>query len=428
MQDVDLLIALSQLGKLKDWQALRDHARDRAVDHVHRSVNDDGTHIEHSPDYHVLYARLVFEAIEAARATGSVPAELGAAYENLLAGLVHFTQPNGTFPQFGDTENESVLRSYNELIRNARKHGVDAATLDGLEWVATLGESGSVPAQSDRVFADGGYAVFRDRWLPAPHSAVVAHMTCNHFSRAHYHRDEGSFEIYGYGAELVVDAGKYSYDYGNPYVLHQRSVYAHNVVVIDDADYVGSQRPRLSASSISEQLSWAQCSTDGYRDRGITTQVRTFAHAKPNAFVFVDHIGSKKSHDYAQQVHLHPDMSDVRIEGRSVIARRRDGGPSLVVTALESPTATEIPRGLNHVRRLQGWYFPQWLKAEPTTVITFQYARAPKAVTLPVLIRVIPPGVEPTVPSGASYELAGRNVQIRWREDGADRKVELPQP
>lgn len=124
---------------------------------------------------------------------------------------------------------------------------------------------------------------------------------------AHYHRDEATFELYGYGTELVVDTGKHNHDYEDPRTIYQYSVEGHNIVVVDESTYERQPgRPRIHGHGDG----WVQAIPDNYTARGVD-QVRSFAYARPETFVVIDHMTASERHRYDQHVHIAPVLNDV---------------------------------------------------------------------------------------------------------------------
>jgi hypothetical protein len=385
MQDISILQNVGRYPHLADADALRANAERRTLEHAARSISADGVHVEHSPDYQALYLGLILNAIDAIQAAGDEPpAALITWRDGLVASTVHLLQPDLTFPQFGDTENSSWRAQLARMVKQVRKEGGgDPAAVDQLDWVLTAGVSGRAPVVLDRVYPEGGYAAFRDRWDAAdPTSAITGHFTCHHFSKTHYHKDETSFELYGHGTELIVDSGKYDYDQRGEYNRYQKDVFAHNVLVVDDATY-SPGKASIVASGGDADVAWVQGTHDGYRARGIRSQVRTFAHRKPSTFVVIDTVEASGAHRYAQHFHLAPALSSVEVVDDHTVIASAPGGPTLVISPVETPTRVEL---------LEAWYFAEWGQVVDTTDVVFRYDRSDAELSLPVVITIAAPG------------------------------------
>ncbi len=384
--------------RLPDGDALWDEARARLLAHTERSVSSDGVHLEHSPDYQLFYLERVLGVIESINASGErPPRELEQRRDGLFTSMVHLLQPNLTFPQFGDTENGDRSVRIGLAIDHGRWQSVDESVLAPLEWVISRGARGTPPAELDHVYDVGGYAAFRDRWGA---DATTGHLKCGHHSKAHYHRDETTIEIYAHGMELIVDAGKYSYDYASPQWKYQVDVFAHNVLVVDDASY-DPPDAHITAHGGDAAVAWVQATHDGYAKRGIRELVRTFAYVKPDRFVVIDRVDAKGAHGYAQHFHLSPALSDVRLLDERTVVATGPGAPVVVLAAAEPARASLEPAS----------YFPGWGEDVAETDVVFRQDRDGGSLELPVVITVAPPGATPTTPGvGASTELVHKLV------------------
>ncbi len=387
MENVAVLSNVRGVPNLVDGDAIWDAILARTVEHVHAQVGDDGVHLEHSPAYHSQYLSLLITVIGAIEDTGATPpAALLDARDGMLASAAYLIQPNGTFPQFGDTENGDVITFLAKQLALARaqtQRPGSARAFDTLEWVLSAGTRGTMPTELDAVFPDGGYATFRERWDTFDGRAVTAAVTCAPLLRSsHYHPDEGSFEIYGYGTELVVDSGKYTYDRKDPFTAYQYSNRAHNVLVVDDAGYDNSTKARFSDSG----KDWVECRPAVYP--GID-HTRRFEYRRPSTFVVTDTIESSSPHAYAQHLHLAPGLDHVEVtDDHTVVATPSAGGPSLTITASPAPASIDTVRG-RKVGLVQGWYFTDWGHALEATDVIFDYAGTDLTATL--TIEITPP-------------------------------------
>jgi hypothetical protein len=272
METSAVLRASPRVPKLRDGAEVRALARERSIENITRSVTSDGVLVENSPDYQVLYLRLLLDVLQAFAASAAsespAPPVLHEVRKRMQDVVPYLLQPNLTMPQFGDTENGEATSLLSHLLDRSRTRFGNDATLDHLEWVITRGAAGTVPPHVDRVFTVGGYAAFRDRWDASdPAAAITGHFKCTRLSRTHAHDDDTSFEIFGYGTELVVDTGKYSYATKDPFVIHQRDALAHNLLIIDGAPFDNIGTAQITASGIEPGLAWVQGTHTRYASR-----------------------------------------------------------------------------------------------------------------------------------------------------------------
>jgi hypothetical protein len=276
--------------------------------------------------------------------------------------------------------------------------------------VISRGAAGSPPRGLDQVYELAGYAAFRSGW---DRDAITGHFSCNHLGAAHYHRDETTFELYGHGAELVVDAGKFDYDHDGANWKYQTDVYAHNVLIVDGASYYPPEGPHIVAHGGDDTTVWVQGTHAGYRDRGVSSQVRTFAYARPDSFAIIDSVRAGGHHDYAQHFHLAPGLTAEVVDDHTVIAT---GAATMVIAAVgTAPTRIELAPSK---------YFPSWGVETAITDIVFHHEGGD--ATLPVIITIAPPGAPPRLPEAPTFTDSATEMVLRWTAGGTERQVNVP--
>jgi hypothetical protein len=117
-----------------------------------------------------------------------------------------------------------------------------------LPWL--VGESGLatfdalprvVPAETTRLFPDGGYAVARDRWTPDADFLVFDCGPHGALSCGHAHADALSVVVTLGGHPVLVDPGTCSY--AEPERAEFRTTAAHNTLLVDGASSSEPDRP-----------------------------------------------------------------------------------------------------------------------------------------------------------------------------------------
>jgi hypothetical protein len=343
--------------------------------------------------------------------------------------LVYLLQPNLTFPQFGDTENTELQQALLNDVANFRQSGATDAGLRYLEWVASRGQVGEIPPRLDRVWSKSGYAAFRSSWTEHD-NAITGHFTCGQLSVSHYHWDETSISLYGYGQEVIVDPGLFSYR-KDRLSRYARAGHAHNTLILDDTEHRGYGEASITDSGgVDTDLPWVRGRHSHYADRGALLIARTFAHAKPDVFLVVDHLRSRKSHRLAQRFHLHPSLSVVTLPTPNTVVATGagPGTPAVVISALPGMDA-EFHRGDRKPkdRETAGWYFPAFNVAQETTVVVFRRRFSAGAVDLPILIHVVAPG-QPTDSALEYFENTAGKLHLGWRTARGADEAALPAP
>lgn len=422
MQDRTLLVGALRLPALLDSGPLSELAEQRLLEHqVRRSVTTDFIHTENSPSYQWMYVRMLTAILaDAYTAHGrAAPAELSGVRDGLLDTLVYLLQPNLSPPQFGDSLNGSVSRELRLLLRQASSSvPIEPAVCEHVTYVLSNGASGVMPPSVDRVFLEGGFAAFRESWGgDSPSMRITAHFKCSRLSNIHYHQDETSFEIYGYGEELVVDSGRYNNDRTHPLSKYGVSAHAHNVLIVDGCAFErAGERSRIVRSGGDETHVWVQGSHDYYRERGVTQLVRTFAYLKPNVFFVLDAVRATGSNRFEQHFHLHPSFTAVEHLASGGVAARRADGVGLMVVPCDTAVQTRTVCG--DAGPEQSWYFPRENEAQPTTDVVLRHDMSAGTHYFAALLVVSGPGdaLDPVRSMALTVGETSIDVQFRHRE------------
>ena len=176
--------------------AWRQRATTRFPTNISSSVSTiDGLHLEHSPAYHVLITYLLGHLISE---LGMSDDRLNEMHRTLTATTSWLVMPDGSLPQLGDT---SLVAAPQLAVENEAAH------------------------RGFAVFYDAGAAIYRD--------VESYFMTVAWYHRLlHKHADDLSFVWAEGGRRLVVDSGKYGYDYGESGYAYGVSSPAHNTLTL----------------------------------------------------------------------------------------------------------------------------------------------------------------------------------------------------
>lgn len=199
----------------------------------------DGTHLEHSPEYHhmVLYS---FE--QAVRDNLVENAEVESRLKHAAHLLGWMIQPDGALVQFGDTAEMN-------MVENAAD-SIDSQT----QYVLSDGVSGEKPTKQLAIYSEGGYAFVRSPQPDRPgdlHKSGYLAFSAAFHSRTHKHADDLNVVWYDRRQQILTDSGRYGYgellpmdspmrDEGFYYAAPERqyveSTRAHNTLMIDGQD------------------------------------------------------------------------------------------------------------------------------------------------------------------------------------------------
>jgi hypothetical protein len=129
-------------------------------------------------------------------------------------------------------------------------------------------------------------------------------------NRTHRHADFFNVLLYEYGKNILVDAGKYSYDKNNPFRKYCTGSRAHNIVLIDDEDYKLDRKYFFTSSLIlqEEKKNYYHLVTSHDYKYFKTSHERHLFY-KPQEYLFVvDLLRSEKERNLKQLFHLHQDL------------------------------------------------------------------------------------------------------------------------
>ena len=375
MQDRTLLIQASRLPALVDSQALVALAEERLLsEQVAKSVTSDFIHIENSPTYQLLLVNVLTLILNEAyfECDRTPPPRLEAIRDGLLDAFAHLVQPNLCPVPFGDSLRGDTGYEVRKALRAARVAiPIDPEVVARIEYVLYHGTHGTEPPL-DRVFERGGYASFRERWGgDDTESIVAAYFKGARGSTIHYHEDETSFHIYGFGDELVVDPGRYANDRKHPMARIAAQASSHNLLIVNRKNFDHYTRPSgIVAHGIDDGLAWVQATHTYYASEGLTRYMRSFVFFKPRTFVVVDSFRSLAPNLYEQHFHLHPSLSKRDDLEAGIIAKREDGA-GLVLQPFLEDAEMRVVEGKEDPS-VESWYFPRPTVAEPMPDVIFR--------------------------------------------------------
>lgn len=202
-------------------------ALSRTGDYLDYVYTSDGVHKEHSPYYarDVLANTLFLE-----RLVHDISPEFSNHISNISKGgqeyLLQLIRPDGSWPSLGDSaQNPNAVSSIKNIMYDNTE----------LQYIQSNGKSGTCPS-SDKVFEDGGYAIFRSSWSDSANEGTWMLFNAATHSSTHKHGDDLEVILYHKG-DLFVEAGKRNYNYSDEMTAWSYSGYGHNVLLIDGESY-----------------------------------------------------------------------------------------------------------------------------------------------------------------------------------------------
>ncbi|MED1602987.1 alginate lyase family protein [Alkalihalophilus marmarensis] len=295
MQDRSLIEAswlFESFSTSDHWFELSLSRLNKQLEH---SISKSGVHLEHSPGYHI-YTLNLFQDIEAAlnKRNQSVGHNLEANLNKMEEYLAYVFKPDGTLPLVGDTEYYPVER-------------ISHLNHPYLEYILSKGKSGEMPSEPSKVYKDAGVAILRDEWKSGDKFDQSSYLMlqAGYHSNVHKHADDLSFVLYSMGEDIFVGPGKYMYA-NNPMRNYMLSGLSHNTVTIDGKGYdlnLNKTGAFIKEYELTEEYDRVVAEHTLYDGVNFTREI---IFIKPNIFVIIDSLASKKVHNFEQRFNLNP--------------------------------------------------------------------------------------------------------------------------
>lgn len=338
---------------------------------LRRLQTTEGVWQEHSPEYQILVTKVLDTFV---RATDPEDRLLATLLARMRRAAAAFVMPDGTFPQFGDTEREPVK---DDLREASMDNGVEAliryvgsgrASLDGLldQLPATAGGLAGV-SQGLIPFPRAGYAIVKN---PATSSFLAVASSFHNLS--HKHADELSFELFESGYRVVSDSGLYNKDQ-NRFYAFQRSAQAHSTLTVDGKDFPLLRRKAYGSGILatgSGPTGWygIRATNPLVKGQGVSHE-RLFLYKPGQALVVVDQVGANRPHVYERRFQLGPEISISKSGGGLAIGSGPFQGQLYDDDGTRHADRTTV-RG--DKKTLEGFTFPGFRKKDRRWTVNFR--------------------------------------------------------
>ena len=300
-----LALTLPELNNAAAWFK---HAEDHILADMRTGVYLDGVEDEETSSYHEVALNSFDELFQMVLESGRAPnPEMAAIIEKMYNYLAYSMDAVGIAPLNGDADTEN----------NTDYVAYGAQTFNRTDWmyITTGGANGTRPAgPPSAMFSWAGQMISRSGW---DRGAQWSWFDVGPFgSSSHGHRDKTHLSIRIGAVQLLVDAGRFSYD-GN--LAHFRTDYAvqstgHNVLLIDGKGQVNTPAKATAPLPANE---WS-ISTDTDRARGSITfeglagranHTRSIVYQRGRFWVVVDRVDSDRARSVEALWHAHPNST-----------------------------------------------------------------------------------------------------------------------
>lgn len=196
--------------EFKDAEKWRDEAFRRLNNEINIQVYPDGHQRELAMGYHLGCIGWFFRTYELAKMNGienAFPDSYLGRIEKMCEVPMKLCLPNGTNVQFGDAwegtpgQHKNRFREWAEFFKR-----------DDFLYLATDGKKGKMPDSTAYALPISGLYSMRSGW---DEDAVCMVLKCGPDGGGHSQLDNGTFDLYAGGRNLMPDAGSYIYS-GNP--------------------------------------------------------------------------------------------------------------------------------------------------------------------------------------------------------------------
>lgn len=418
---------------LHDWPemaACYDQGKERLSRMINQQFAHDGSHLEHSPDYHRMVLRTLRGLIKSGLVDEPADIQKSLRAEDALAWLV---RPDGYGVNFGDSDDRKMVVS-----AKAAMQMWDSPLLQSV-----TGAHGLPRPEGMKVFDDGGYAIVRTPCLDAPsdprQDSYLAQMAGFH-SRTHKHADNLSFILHDFGVPILIDSGRYGYIgktqmgsalwedgfwYDDPMRVYMESTRAHNTLSFDDLNH-----PRRKAEFYGNAVQNVATTAGIYAVETQCKLYRTTKHTrvliyKPRHFLIVfDHFsnGLKEPHEVKQWFHLAPGLTPLCEENTYTVQEFAQYKNLHIAPLLGGVVASEVMTGQRHPI-LQGWFSPDTQRVVP--VSSFHYAQAHLAPTGVFATLFNFNGVAKPNMVFSKSNVTGRRAQFKWIDERGQHRIFL---
>lgn len=356
-----------ELESASQWRSI---GRERVQDELEYAFSTEGLHVENSPGYHHGMLKTVLRVNSLFRHyTGAdIYSRLNDLLSDGMRYLAYATRPDGRFPIIGDTLRRKVSNPFGTLSELSAYHE--------LEYSLSGGRRGHKPSRADAVYPKSGYAILRDAWHDPGDfdQTVYLFFKCGYLGRYHRQDDDGTFVLYAYGEDWIIDSGLYDHNQADLHRRYMRSERAHNVVTIKGVRPTRDPKQLLGHSHITA----SELLPDRVSVTGVSGMypgflvTRSIVYDKPDRFTITDQVTPEKQRPATYRVLFHvPADKSIQIVGPDVVITGRDGRQLRLTPRDTSFDRTYVVSGQTRPE-IQGWVSYDYRKLEKSQCIIFE--------------------------------------------------------
>lgn len=351
--DVSLMVLgrmFPELSDAADWVEVGER---RMGEYTAENFSSIGFHLEQSPAYHSFVLTRLAGVVEFYLANGLEPPEmLTDTVQRAAAAWHHLIRSDDSIPPMGDSPEYPKPKQWQLRFRQLTGGDPPLPTADSIP-------NPRADSSTYLVDEDAGYAV-----LSGGSWGLHLVMRVAAFDSPHRHFDALTFVLRAGGRDWITDSGYHSYE-NVPERAHVVSSRAHNVVLVDDADFLLND---VSVLMRRRDECLDVLAAEHLLPAARHVRTLTVDHAEQSVIID-DQVASTDGadHHYVQLLHTHPDMQVSPIGDGTVEIVAPDGDRMIVTQDLEC--RIELIRGTSEEGRLDGWYSADYGDWRPAWVI-----------------------------------------------------------
>ena len=285
---------------------------------IEMQVYRDGMHWEQSPMYHNEVLSCYLDVVTLAARNGiDLPEVIIRNTRNMCHADLYAGKPNHHELCMGDSDDidqrDLLARGaalFDDGLLKSRSYPDYDASWDmgeaGLSVYDTL--TAGTPVETDKEFPDSGNFYFRSNWSE---NATYLHFHNGTLGAGHGHADKLHIDLFSRGEDIMVDAGRYTYVFGDGRAAF-KELRAHNTLMVDGKDiYVckDSWECRDLTRGINRRFysnaryGYAEGGHLAYIESGVYVNRRVI-YLKPDIIVIADEFYTDGQHTYNQFFHF----------------------------------------------------------------------------------------------------------------------------
>lgn len=296
-----------------DWINM---GKQRLLEEVSYAISDEGVHIENSPAYHVRHITILNNIYEFIKNNDPELKKLILIMmKKALEFCIYIIRPDARPPIIGDSEFFPLGSLPNlKLIKMLDNY-------QDFTYISSCAKDSKIPIKSpQKVYVESGYAIFRDKWHPYQSYKDTLHLIIKTgaLSLAHHHYDEGSFTLYAFGEDWIIDSGLHDYNEASPKRIYCRSAVAHNKIYLKNSPKITNQellRPHII--SYSENIYYPYIEFKYYLTDNIVTNRGIYLNTINNNIYIEDNLQLEDPNTVYYLIHIPKDKT-IRINSNKI--------------------------------------------------------------------------------------------------------------